>query len=368
MIRTFSILFISLLFNSLFAQKIVFFEKVAPDSVMIYFDEEGELSTAEKSSFYRVGKMDNWYFSFAGEVKDYSSDNVLQFIGNYKDGKLNGPARIYRNSKLTEQGSYKNDKRDSLWTFYIRDKVEKVVDFSNGRFKLCEYYSSNGENKIINGECNYKDNVKAYKYSIITPVKGKFKNGLIDGKWATGNNCNETYKDGEFISGFDNSFRKVYRDKSKLKLTNYYPSENINFYLSYLSFSKKIECFDTLFYPKYNGNGSLDSTFFKALKDSISCLYKNEKDSLYYIVEQTIGKNGKISNFSIFSPMETNKSDEISSIIKNLNRWEALKCKDEYYESILFFPILIDKGVVTIPKYTGTYFTDFQTVLDELFH
>jgi len=368
MIRAFAILLLSLMFNPLFAQQTVFFERVGQDSVKLYFDEEGELSTAGKSAFYRVGKMDNWYFSFVGEVKDYSNDNVLQFIGNYKDGKLNGPAKIYRNGKLTEQGSYKNDKRDSLWTFYARDKVEKIVDFSNDQFRLCEYYSSKGENKIINGECDYKDNIKVSKYSIIAPIKGKFKNGLIDGKWATGNNFNETYKDGKFISGFDNSFRTKYLDKSRLKLTNFCPSEYANFYFTYLSFSKKIECSDTLYFPKYNGNGSLDSTFFSVLKDSISYLYKNRKDSLYYLIELTLGKDGKISTVKSFSPMVTNKSDEISSIIKNLNKWEALRCVDEYYESTLFFPILIEKGEVTIPKYTGTHLTDFQAILNELFH
>jgi hypothetical protein len=281
---------------------------------------------------------------------------------------MNGPAKIYRKGILTEQGFYNNDKKDGMWTFYNRNQVEKIVDFSNNKFKLCEYYSSKGENKIINGKCDYKDNIKASKYSVITPVKGKFKNGLVDGEWTTGNNCTEYYKDGNFISGFDNSFQTKYWIDPKLILTNYCPSENVDLYFSYLSFSKKVKCSDTLYYPKYNGIASLDSSFFKDLKDTISHLFKNENDSLYCMTAITIGKDGKISNIRSFCPRGTNISDQINNIIKNLMKWEPLRCSGKYFESALFFPILIEKSEVTIPKYKGTYLTDIETILNELNH
>ena len=129
--RAIVVLFLSLILKPLFSQKLNYYDLVGKDSIKIYFDESGYLTTAENYFFYRVGKMCIYNFSFEGEIKDYSKKNELLFVGNFKDGKLNGNAKIIENGLVIEQGIYKNDKRDSVWTFYKKKSYRE----KNGLFK-----------------------------------------------------------------------------------------------------------------------------------------------------------------------------------------------------------------------------------------
>jgi antitoxin component YwqK of YwqJK toxin-antitoxin module len=348
------LLFLGIIIKPIFSQETYFFEQLSHDSIKIYFDKFGDLTSANKSAFYRIGKMDNYYFSFKGEVRDYTNENELLFTGNYNNGRLNGLAKLYKNGLLKEIGNYKNDLRDSIWIYYSNNRVEKKVDFSNNKFKLCESYTKKGISQIKDGICAYKDNVCAYKNTVKVLVKGKFKNGLLDGKWTYGA-YTEYYKDGEFIKGVDNAFRTEYLDGPKLNLISFNPSEFTNFYYNFFIPLGRYDYQDTLFFPKFKGNGKLDSSFYKSLKDSIFQLFKYEQEGTYFLVELGISKASKIDYIRLYSPQNNDKSDRIKVIINNLGKWETARCGNKICASIIYFPIVVENRSVIIPQYTGYY-------------
>ena len=227
------------------------------------------------------------------------------------------------------------------------------MDFSNDKIRLCELYSENGENQIKDGLCNYKDRIAKSKFSIKEPIKGKFKNGYMDGEWTYANNLVEYYQDGIFIKGFKKILHSEYFDNPQLPLINFCPSEYVSFYYNLFTCSEKNYFVDTVFFPKYNGSSELDLTFYKSLKDSISQLYKNNHESIYYLVQMNIGKEGSLKSLNIFTPIEVNKSIQLNQIIKSFDKWEAVRNGIRYYEFVLFFPIIIENCNVTIPTYSG---------------
>jgi len=342
---------LGLFIEPLLSQETYFFEPVKNDSIKIYFDKFGELTTSDISEFYRIGKMDTFYFAFNGEVRDYSNKHELLFRGNYKNGKLNGPAKVYRNGLLVEIGNFKDDVRDSIWTYYVNNQVEKKIDFSFNTFKICESYSKKGVSQIKNGICTYKDNICTYKNNVKIHVNGKFKNGRLDGKWSYGA-YTEYYNNGKFIKGVDDMFRTEYFDGPKLTLLSYHPSESVNFYCNFFSITKKYDFPDTLFFPKFNGQGNLNTSFFKILKDSILTLYTYDNEGTYFLLDLGISKENKIDYIRLYSPQKNDKSDKITTIINKLGNWEASRCGKKYYPTKLYFPLVIENHSVIIPDYT----------------
>ncbi|MDP4188185.1 MAG: hypothetical protein Q8907_14730 [Bacteroidota bacterium] len=347
------ILTLAFIMKPTFSQTSYFFEPIGRDSIKIYFNEFGDITLSDKAAFYRIGKMDHYYFSFDGEVKDFSKENILLFTGHYKNGKLNGLAQIYENGELCETGNYKNDVRDSIWTYYLNNQIEKKVDFSNGQFKLLELYDKKGVSKIKNGVCTYTDNVRTYKNTVKIHVNGTFKNGLLDGKLNYGNSNTEYYENGIFKKGDDKMFHTSYYEHSKIDLISYYPSESIDFYYNFFTLVNKNNCTDTLFFPKFNKIDNLDISFYKSLKDTIIQINKEEPEESYYLVDMGISKESKIDYVHVFSPQKNNKAERISQIINNLGEWETSRCETKFYTVKIYFPIVIENNNVIIPQFTG---------------
>jgi len=348
-----------------YSQKDLYFEKIGEDSIKMFLDESGSITTLDRSTFYRVGKLDSLNFSFTGDFYDYSIKNELIFIGKLKKSKLNGLAKIFKNGELLELGSYKNDKRDSIWNFYNNSKLEKKLDFSGEQVKLCELYSEKGESKIENGVCNYKDRIINGPYAIAVPIKGKFTNGQLDGKWTIGTANTEYFKNGKFEKGINNTFGQEYNDKSLLLLVNFYSSEYISFYYNFYSFPKKNNFNGMLTSPKFDGNYLLEETFFTKLKNAIIQKLEIKNKSSYYLIEFQISSEGNICNLNIFCPNKKNNTSSIELIMKDLGKWESIQYNDRYYECNFFFPIIIDNNTVTFPKYTGNNKEDIESILSK---
>lgn len=359
--KTIIILLLTLTTKLSFSQESFFFEPINQDTVKFFFDKIGDITTSDKMSFYRVGKMNNNYFSFDGEIKDYSKDNELLFIGHYHNGVLNGIVKIYDKGTLKEIGNYKNGTQDSIWTYYRNNHVVKKVDFSNNQFRLCEYYSEKGKSQIVNGICIYKDIIINYKSTDELIVKGKFKNGLLNGKLTCGV-YSENYEDGKFIKG--NCFPSgiEYFVGSRITLISFNPHEYTNLYYNFVSLKKSINCSSTSSPLKFHGDQKLDSTFFKILKDSVLKLYENENQRIWYLIDLGITKESKIDYVKIFSPQKNNKSDQIKSIINDFSNWETYRCGNYAYSCRIYFPIIIENSVIEIPEYTGFYHSEIASI------
>lgn len=346
-----SILYFLLISHSLNAQ--VFFDFIGEDNVKIFFDKNGDLCTSDKSFFYRIGKMDNNYFSFKGTVIDYNLDGDIIFTGNFYNGLLNGESKSFVNNFVAFEGNYKNGLRYGIWNFHKRDKLIKKMEYGTNYIKLCDYYDRKGNSKISNGKCKYTDYVRTYKNTNKIKISGKFENGLMTGKWNSGV-FYEVYEKGEFISGYDRAFRSKYDGNSQIKISSFHPSESVEYYLNFcrpIDFNKSRV---TLLLPQFNGTTELDSSFFRLLKKQITISLK-EKINTYYLVEMVISKSNDIEGVKIFSPSKDGELNIIKSIINNLGEWRSAQTEihGKNYKFIFYYPIIVDNGIATIPKYTG---------------
>jgi len=82
-----------------------------------------------------------------GLVKSYHEDGSLRLERNYKDGKLNGPAKYYYSKKSYGTRNYKDGKLEGeAIDFYDNDQPRNVWNFADGKLNgETRSYSKNGQ-------------------------------------------------------------------------------------------------------------------------------------------------------------------------------------------------------------------------------
>ena len=135
-----------------------------------YFDDEEKLRMEAEykdgllwnaKGFNKKGVFSNIDFEISngeGTMKDYHSDDILKCEYNYKNGRKNGKAISYYNSKEKKkefEGEYLNDLKNGKWeTFYENGNKEFVGKYNNGiKHGLCKEFDENGK-LIFDGEYN----------------------------------------------------------------------------------------------------------------------------------------------------------------------------------------------------------------------
>ena len=93
-----------------------------------------------------------------GTMKDYYSDTILKFNGNYKGGKKNGKVFSYYNNpntKLEYEGEFIDDIKNGEWKIYYENgNVEFIGFFKNGlKHGQCKKFSEFGK-LVFDGEYN----------------------------------------------------------------------------------------------------------------------------------------------------------------------------------------------------------------------
>ena len=71
----------------------------------------------------------------SGIWRQYRGNGSWVYYENtYKNGELNGPAKIfYKNGKIEYEGNYKDDERDGTWKYYnFEGKLDREETFKNG--------------------------------------------------------------------------------------------------------------------------------------------------------------------------------------------------------------------------------------------
>jgi antitoxin component YwqK of YwqJK toxin-antitoxin module len=60
----------------------------------------------------------------------YSENGTLSQMYTYRNGKLNGPSKLYNKSgEVIESGNYKNGRRKGLWKYFKNGQLEKTKKF-----------------------------------------------------------------------------------------------------------------------------------------------------------------------------------------------------------------------------------------------
>lgn len=337
-------LFLFLLINTIqfevFSQVVEYFS-MNQDSVYLYIDCNGSLTTNNKAKYTRVVRFEKERLAFIGAVKDHYKNGSLAFKAYYKNGLYNGPCTaFYTDGNIKEKGKYTDNNRDSVWSyFYENGIVEKKVDFTNKQTRLLEYYKKNGQPVFINGNGTYKgQSNKDYSSCDLYPIHGEIKNGLMDGRWTINfgySRSNEIFESGRFLRGQESApYNRTYESGSLISLSGFPYYENISL-LQYSWWCSK----QGFFYPEYDNKIFIES-FLVELRKSIkeSHLYRN-KLFFYALLEFKL-ENGKIDNNS-FKSVTNNSSilDSLKIIIGSLDKWNKNK---EDASFIIYLPVFWD--------------------------
>lgn len=144
-----------------------------------------------------------------GEFKYYYSTGQLQAVTNFIDGAAFARSTIYHvNGKVMAVGNYRNQLKDSIWTFYDERGILSahetyVLGKLNG--KRTVYYMDGQVSEI----CYYKDDVK----------HGEYKQWFFDGKPKMEGQClNDTY-DGK-ITFYHENGNKMLEGKYQAAVKN----------------------------------------------------------------------------------------------------------------------------------------------------
>jgi antitoxin component YwqK of YwqJK toxin-antitoxin module len=147
------------------------------------------------------------------DFRDYDHNGNLVFKSTMLNNYLNGSAAyFYSNGALKEEGSYKDDIRTGTWKYYYPDgKLSEVIEFDNGNMLIKEAYSKTGGPLVINGNGKVKILVSGFKQPDSYEARGTVKDGKMNEKWSLfipifqKTITTETFKDGKFIKGYENS-------------------------------------------------------------------------------------------------------------------------------------------------------------------
>ena len=156
------------------------------DSLKIFLFDNLNCTYRECAQSYCVVKVDSAYFWFEGGIKGYYLNNNPFFTGSYVNGKKQGEFKMmYPDGSLKCRGYYKDDVRDSIWTYYYRgNSLHMVVHFKNGYEYLKEFYNKKGQHLVENFEGKFEDDVQnSAVFGTPFKFKGLVKNGRFESEW-----------------------------------------------------------------------------------------------------------------------------------------------------------------------------------------
>ena len=100
-------------------------------------------------------KTDYWLFYYEnGKIKEEGFYTVNQRNKYWKFYKVDGTKQM--------EGRFKSDLAYGWWVFYVNDKVEKKVEYSEGKKNGYSLYYTNGD--ILKVE-KYKDDIKTREWT-----------------------------------------------------------------------------------------------------------------------------------------------------------------------------------------------------------
>lgn len=119
----------------------------------------------------------------------YAEDESVMYIGEFKDGRMNGRGKMYRNGALTSDGEWKNGERDGFMTEY-NSYVDEIYLAFEGNYKNGR---KNGEG-IEYGERGNPQFEGMYKRFVGTFENGEWKSGdWYELKYNAEKNCHDIY-------------------------------------------------------------------------------------------------------------------------------------------------------------------------------
>ena len=323
------------------------------DSIKIYFNCTGTITDKKCASFYRVGKIDSINVNVTGDFYDFDINGKLYLKATMVNNGIEGYAYYYyKSGKIKEEGNYNKNTRVGKWKYYYSNgEIEKIYSFDSEEPTVLEAYAKNGKATVINGNGKIHTEFSNYKQCSSFEVWGDLLNGKKNGVWEFSNMnasnpiASETYNEGVFIQGGNDGY--VYTENPKIKLTQFYPNENLNLVDNLLGCPGD----SNIFLCKYN-DSSMTTSFYSKLQEVFSkksVFIKNQ----WIIVGMKIGKDDAMSNLNVASSInDTSFENDIYSVIQNMLKWKSARINNKLIECDIYFSILVDNNnVIILPDY-----------------
>lgn len=186
-----------------------FYDFIATDSVVMYFDKRNDFTGEECARYRRYVKLDS-LGNFTGVFTDYDEDG-LTARGYYLNGIKEGVFETYYTggTRIKSSGSFKNNRPSGYWNYYYGNgKMEKQLLFNAADTLLLEYYDVQGHHLVKKGNGHFNGMVGVAGdpyYSTLATAIGEVVNGKPDGTWTSRMGgtpyCTERFAKGIFISG-----------------------------------------------------------------------------------------------------------------------------------------------------------------------
>lgn len=330
-----------------------FFEVYNRDSLRIYFNCTGAIVDKKCASFYRIGKMDTAIVNVVGEFYDFDIDNNLYFKASMINNSIEGYAYYYfKNGKISEEGNFKNNTRIGKWKYYYPNgQVEKIYVYDSGEPMVLEAYKKNGTATVINGNGKIYTEFRNYNQCSSFKTWGSLVNGKKNGEWTFSNInaslpiASETYQDGVFVQGTSNNY--VYKENPQIKLSKFYPNENLNLVESFFGCPGE----SGIFFWQYDGK-SLTSTFYPKLQEEVNRNTTRLKNQ-WVVVGININKDNLVQEVNVASSIDdTDLENRIYTIIKKMKNWKAALINAKPISSNVYFSILVDDNqIIVLPDY-----------------
>jgi antitoxin component YwqK of YwqJK toxin-antitoxin module len=330
-----------------------FFEVYNRDSLKIYFNCTGTIVDKNCASFYRTGRMDTAIVNFTGEFKDFDMEGNLYFKASMVNNNIEGYAYYYyRDGKISEEGNFENNTRTGKWKYYYPGgKLEKIYAHDSDEPIVLEAYKKDGTAAVINGNGDIRTEFRNYMQCGSFETWGNLINGKKNGQWTFSNInaslpiASETYRDGVFIKG--NSVNYVYTENPKIKLSKFYPNENLNLVKN--SFGCPGE--SGIFFWEYEGK-DLASAFYPQLQAALKRNTARLKNQ-WIIVGIKIAKDNLVKEINVASSVnDTGLEDRIYTILKKMKNWKAAFVSAKPTDADIYFSILVDNDqIIVLPDY-----------------
>ncbi len=198
------------------------------------------INAAGKKDGRWVKYFDNNKMKYQGQFKNdipygtfthyYNTGDKKAIVVFSDDGIIGNSTTYYKNGDLMAKGKYINQKKDSVWRYYLNEKNNQLISietYKNGKLdgESITYYPDNGkpaeiviyENDQKNGkllkyfpdgllmtESYYKNDqpdgdFKHYHPDGKIQIIGKYKNGLQQGNWEYYNEDGSQVSEEEFL-------------------------------------------------------------------------------------------------------------------------------------------------------------------------
>lgn len=323
------------------------------DTLTFFLDKYGDIITKRYSKYFRKASFTPYQLNYEGELSDfYVDNNQLSYQTTYRNGKSNGNVKSFNiDGNIQYLGNYNNSINEGVWKFYYSNgNIEKIIEFDNSSPYLREFRNQKGKILVEDGTGKFKGNVIiGYKSITSYPIKGKIRNGKMDGWWY-GLGGGELFENGVFKKGKTPAL--YYYDDPALNLTGFNLHEEATIF-KFIAIPKKESPSNQAHkYLRYKGSRNLDIKFQPEFIDYITRInsennIKNYKCFVQFVIDQ----DKTPENISVYSDYE-NISDSIKSYLSKLEYFTPTEQNNKITDCAVYFCFTVENGIVNIPKYS----------------